>query len=259
MRVVRSRDNPAFRSLLKLASSSRERKRAELTVLDGEHLIDAWRESGRGAAEVVAASESAAARPEVLRLLEATPGKTKLILADSLLRQLSQVVTSSGVLAVVMPPDPEPLPATIDDGIFLEAVQDPGNLGSMLRSALAAGVRRVFLSPGSALAWSPKTVRAGMGAHFRLSIHEDADVAELCRRARGAVVATEPEAPVSIYAVDLRGPVLWLFGNEGAGLSPRAAGHATERVRIPMPGPVESLNLAASVAVCLFEQARQRA
>ena len=258
MRVIRSRDNALYRSLVKVGSSPRERKRAGLTLLDGEHLVEAWRDYGMAPVEVLAASESAMERAELRGLVESTPARARLVLADALLRQLSQLATPPGVMAAVHTPPPPPLPAEVGDGVFFEGIQDPGNLGSMLRSALAAGVTDVFLSPGAAQAWSPKVLRAGMGAHFRLSIHEGVDLAELVRRARGAVIATEPEAPASLYEADLRRPVLWLFGNEGAGLTEHAAGLAAERVSIPMPGPAESLNLAAAVAVCLFEQARQR-
>ncbi|MGC2520924.1 MAG: RNA methyltransferase, partial [Burkholderiales bacterium] len=98
-----------------------------------------------------------------------------------------------------------------------------------------------------------------MGAHFLVSIFEDVDLAVTVRGFRGRIVATEPRAKVSLYDLDLRGPVAWLFGNEGAGLSENALGAATDRVRIPLPGAAESLNVAAAVAICLFEQVRQKA
>lgn len=258
MKLIRSRDNPLIKSLVKLGASSRERRRSSTTLLDGTHLIEAYREAGIGSVDVLAATESAMERSEVRRLLESTPSRETVILAEALLKHVSQVVTPSGVLAAVRTPDPGPIPARIDNAIFLEHIQDPGNLGSILRTALAAGVRQLFISPNSVFAWSPKVVRAGMGAHFRLSIHENVAAAEVAARAQGVVVATEPEAERTLYEEDLRGPVLWFFGNEGAGLSAEAASVARKRVRIPMPGPVESLNLAASVAICLFEQVRQR-
>jgi TrmH family RNA methyltransferase len=140
---------------------------------------------------------------------------------------------------------------------MLEGIQDPGNLGSILRSAAASGLRHVLLSPGSVFAWAPKVVRAGQGAHFFLSIHENIAFRDMRTRVRARVIATEPEARASVFEADLRGPIAWMFGNEGAGLSPQAAALATERVRIPMSGQAESLNVAAAVAICLFEQMRQ--
>jgi TrmH family RNA methyltransferase len=142
--------------------------------------------------------------------------------------------------------------------LLLENIQDPGNLGSILRTAVAAGTRQIFLSGSSVFAWAPKVVRAGMGAHFFLSIYESVDLAAIARAFPGRIVATAPRATTSLYDLDLRGEVGWLFGNEGAGLSPEAKGMSAVQVRIPMPGQAESMNVAAAAAICLFEQVRQR-
>ena len=254
--LIRSRDNAQVKRLLRLATSSRERRQTGTTILDGPHLVEAYARSG-GTAEVLAVSETAHAVPQLRRLFDESPARTRLLLADGLITKISQVVTSSGVLAVVRTPGAEALPESVGTCIVLEGIQDPGNLGSILRSAVAAGVAHVFLSAGSVFAWAPKVVRAGQGAHFFLSIHENVPLAEVARRAQGKVVATQPRARGSLFEADLRGPVAWLFGNEAAGLSGEAGSLATEQVRIPMPGKAESLNVAAAAAICLFEQIRQ--
>ena len=220
--------------------------------------MEAYRKTG-GTAVVVAASETAYAEQRLRALIEDTPAATRLLLSDALIARISQVATNTGILAVVRTPQPRPLPESVADCLMLEGMQDPGNLGSILRSAVAAGIRRVFLSPRSVFAWAPKVVRAGQGAHFSLAIHENAEPADIAQRARGKVIATDPHAKASLFDADLRGPVAWLFGSEGAGLSAPTASLATERVRIPMPGGVESLNVAAAAAICLFEQVRQNA
>jgi RNA methyltransferase, TrmH family len=257
VKSIRSRDNPQVKALIKLAGSSRERRRTASTILEGEHLVRAYQESG-GTAEMILASESALERPAIRSLFESVPAKARVVLADALLARVSQLVSSAGVAAVVRTPEPAPLPQTLSNCLLLENIQDPGNLGAILRTAVAAGVSHVFLSKDSVFAWSPKVIRAGMGAHFFLSIFEGVDVGEFAQSFRGSVVAMEPHAGRSLYELDLKGPVAWLFGNEGAGLSERAGHLATHRVRIPMPGPAESLNVAAAVAICLFEQLRQR-
>lgn len=256
-RLIRSRDNPQVKALLKLARSSREQRASATTILDGERLIEAFQASG-GTAEAILATEAAYASPPVRTLVERTPARARLLLAEPLVRQMSQVVTTSGLLAVVRIPAPHPIPDRVATCLLLEGIQDPGNLGSILRSAVAAAIDHVFLSPGSVYAWSPKVIRAGMGAHFFLSIHEGVTPTALAGRALGQIIATEPRAVHSLYDIDLSGPVAWLFGNEGSGLSEEAARIATRHMRIPMPGATESLNVAASVAVCLFEQIRQR-
>jgi TrmH family RNA methyltransferase len=257
MKSIRSRDNPQVKALIRLAGSSRERRRTGSTILEGEHLVRAYQDSG-GIAEMILASESALARPEIRNFFENVQAKSRLALADALLERVSQLVSSAGIAAVIRTPLPSPMPQSISSCLLLENIQDPGNLGSILRTAVAAGVQEVFLSKSSVFAWSPKVIRAGMGAHFSLSIFEGVDVDEFGRSFGGAVVAMEPRAGASLYDLDLKGPVAWLFGNEGAGLSESVRRLATHRVRIPMPGPAESLNVAAAVAICLFEQIRQR-
>ena len=258
MKLIRSRDNPQVKALNRLAASSRDRRRTGTTLIEGEHLLQAYQGSG-GVAEIVFAGESAFAKPEVRALVESMPAATRLVLADRLVEHISQLVSVAGVAAVIRTPDPGPRPRELSTCLLLENIQDPGNLGSILRCAAAAGIRHVLLSRGSVFAWAPKVVRAAMGAHFLVSIFEDIDLDAGVHGFRGRIVATEPRAPASLYDLDLRGPVAWLFGNEGAGLSERALGVATDRVRIPLPGAAESLNVAAAVAICLFEQVRQRA
>lgn len=257
LKRIDSRDNAQVKALVKLAASSAERRRTGTTLIEGERLVGAYSESG-GTSEMIAVGESAYARPEMRKLVDAAPARAKLLLSDRLVDKISQVVTGSGLVAVVKAPKPPEIPRELGAAVLIENLQDPGNLGSILRSAAAAGVRDVFLSPGSVFAWSPKTVRAGMGAHFFLSIYEEADLADVAKRCRGKVIATEPRAKASLYETKLGGDVAWLFGNEGAGLSEAARSIATDWVRIPMPGPSESLNVAAAAAICLFEQVRQR-
>jgi TrmH family RNA methyltransferase len=257
MKLIKSRDNPQVKALVKLAASSQERRRTGHTLLEGERLVRAFRDSG-GTAEAIFAGESALAAASVRDLVENAPSRCRFALADRLVDRISQLVSAAGVAAVVKTPGPGPLPRKPSNCLLLEGIQDPGNLGSILRTAVAAGLPQVFLSAGSVFAWSPKVVRAGMGAHFTLSIFEGVELDQIARVFDGTIVAMEPRAEASIYELDLKGPVAWLFGNEGGGLSKGAQRLASRRARIPMPGPAESLNVAAAAAICLFEQLRQR-
>ncbi|HRH72077.1 MAG TPA: RNA methyltransferase, partial [Zoogloea sp.] len=152
-------------------------------------------------------------------------------------------------------PDAGPL---VDTCVVLDGVQDPGNLGTILRTAAAVGVEEVLLTPGCAQAWSPRVLRAAMGAHFGLRLREGCDVAPALAGFPGAILAADLRDAVELYDMDLRPPVAWLFGSEGQGLSPAVATLATRRVLIPMPGGMESLNVGVAAGVCLFEQLRQR-
>jgi TrmH family RNA methyltransferase len=258
VKTIRSRSNPAVKALVRLAGSSRERRRTGTTLLEGERLVRAYGESG-GRAEVILASESALAAPTLRAFVENYPAGSHLALADAVFEGISQLVSAAGVAAVIRTPEPGPLPKPVPGCVLLENIQDPGNLGSILRTAVAAGTRQVFLSRGSVFAWAPKVVRAGMGAHFFLSIYESVDLGKISRSFAGRIVATAPRAAGSLYDLDLKGDVGWLFGNEGAGLSSASKAVAATEVRIPMPGSAESLNVAAAAAICLFEQIRQRA
>jgi TrmH family RNA methyltransferase len=177
--------------------------------------------------------------------------------ADSLFAEISPVDTPTGILALIAI---APVASAVDNDfvLLLEDIQDPGNLGAVLRSAAAAGVTTVYLSTACADVWSPKVLRGGMGAHFVLAIVERADLLQVAAQFPGKSLATVPDAGQSIYMLDLTGRVALLVGNEGAGLSSGLQALASECVHIPMRAGVESLNVAAATTVCLFERVRQR-
>src|SRR5262249_39962396 len=154
--------------------SSRERRKADRCVLEGEHLVEAYVRR-IGPPETLIVAEAAQERPEVRSLMSAAPAGRMSIVAASAWSTLGPVPAAAGVLAVIPTPRHR-LDRAADFCLLLEDVQDPGNVGSILRSAAAAGVPQVFLSPGCAFAWSPKVLRAGQGAHFHLEIHEDLDL-----------------------------------------------------------------------------------
>ena len=236
---ISSPENPLYRSVKKLVGSAKERRKTQRAVLDGWHLLEAYAQA-HGVPE---------------RVLLATDAKKIAVLDDKLFDQLAPVEEPSGVLCLIAIPAPLKRPEQFC--LLLEDIQDPGNLGSMLRTAAAAGADAVYLSKGCTDAWSPKALRGGMGAQFQLALHEQADLVTAARNFRGKVIATSLAASDSLYALDLTGPSAFVFGNEGAGLSDEMLACATHRIRIPMPGQVESLNAAAAAAICLFERVRQ--
>lgn len=254
MKLIQSRDNAYYKQLKRLAESGRERKKRGRTLLDGLHLAQAW-EAQRGPLSDLVVAESALSGGEIADWLA---GRDCTVIGDALMRELGIVDTPSGLLAVVDTPQPAVAPDPDADAVLLDGVQDPGNLGSLLRSAAAAGVGQVLLSAGCAAAWSPKVLRAGQGAHFVLSIHEDRDLADFMDAYRGTTLATTLERATSLYAAQWAGPLAWVFGAEGRGVSPALIERAGLRIRIPMPGAVESLNVGAAAAVCLFEMVRRR-
>lgn len=183
-----------------------------------------------------------------------------LVLDDRLFDQLDIMPSPSPLLAVVETPRLA-LPASGPDHdlVILDRIQDPGNVGTILRTAAAAGIRTVLTTAGTAACWAPKVLRAGMGGHFVLGIHENIPLDQL-KALVGALplAGTVLQDGQSLYATDLRRPLAWVFGNEGEGIDPALQAQLGCRLTIPQDPGVESLNVAASAAVCLFEQRRQR-
>lgn len=254
MKLIQSRDNAFFKSLKRLAESGRERRKTGKTLLDGLHLVEAY-EAAFAVVDSLIVAESALSHGEISAYIAE---REIVILADSLMRDLGLVDTPSGLLAIATLPTRIPAVDPTIDSVLLDAVQDPGNLGTLLRTAAAAGIKQVLLSPGCAAAWSPKVLRAGQGAHFVLSIHEEADLPAFVTNYRGTTAVTCLEQASSLYVTEWSGPLAWLFGAEGQGVRPALIAAADLRIRIPMPGKVESLNVAAAAAICLFEALRRK-
>ncbi len=259
MKAISSRENPLFKELKQLASSSQARRKAGRTLLDGVHLCQAYLEQA-GKPVLCVVSENSLAHPEVSAIIhECEKAHVQCIsLPESLYQATSQVEHGVGLLFVIDTPRVAMPGALAQSAVLVDNLQDPGNLGSILRSAAAAGIEYVFCSKGTVLAWSPKVLRAGMGAHFILKIVENVDLSQVVRAMKGVILATSSHAEQHIYDVDLTQPVGWLFGHEGQGVSDELLELATQKVSIPHLGAVESLNVAASAAICLFEQVRQR-
>ncbi len=253
---ITSRDNPGFKALRLLAKDSREQVRQGRTVIDGLHLVADYR-ARVGPPELLVVSESGEHHPEVQALLAAHGDVDILQLRDALFAEISGVATPVGLLATIRIPPAATLPIT-GSAVLLEGIQDAGNVGTILRTAAAAGVRDIVLGAGCAGVWTPRVLRAAQGAHFSLAIRETDDLPGVLNGYPGLSVATLAAGGVGLYELDLAGPVAWIFGNEGAGVSPELAAAARVRTTIPMASGSESLNVAAAAAVCLFEAVRQR-
>ncbi|KIA79161.1 transposase [Chromobacterium piscinae] len=253
---ITSPHNDEVKALARLVQHSRDRRKEGVMVLEGIHLVESCLQAGGRLARVYL-NEAAAAKPEVIALLDGLPADTVVVaLPEPVMAKATALSSACELLALCERPLP-PAPHADAPRVLLEDIQDPGNLGTILRSAAAAGVFDVFLSKGCVDVFSPKVLRAGMGAHFALRIHEQADLEEELRRFAGRKLVTYLEGSRSLYGHDLTGAVAFVFGNEGAGVSEALLQLADDRIRIPMPGHAESLNVAMAATVCLFERVRQ--
>ncbi len=250
---ITSRDNPIFKQLRKLAESARERGKENKTLLDGVHLIESYLQVfGEPVSLVVPEGKSSAEATALMQRLEHV---STVMLPTLMFAELTPVVSSTGILAVIEIPQIAP-PEKPQFALMLENIQDPGNLGSMLRTALGAGVEAVYCSKGCTDAWSPKALRGGQGAQFHIPVVEAVDLPHTMREFAGNVYAATLDGE-SLYTLDLAVPTAFVIGNEGAGLQAETIAAATCKVSIPTDARLESLNAATAAAICLFERKRQ--
>jgi TrmH family RNA methyltransferase len=259
--IVRSRANPAFRRF-------QERKRRArgdgLLLLEGVTLVEEALGAGLRVVEA-AFSERAAAKPTGRALLERLQrAKTRgLFFADALLDSLAEVETSQGVIALAEPKHFVEADVFASTPLLIAcwAIQNPGNLGGLLRTAEAAGATGALLGAGCADPFGWKALRGSMGSAFRLPHLSGLEAPELVALAktRGLrLLAADARARRRYDEVDWRLPSALLLGSEGGGLPPELLEASDERIAIPLRPPVESLNVGVAAGIVLFEAARQR-
>jgi TrmH family RNA methyltransferase len=251
---IRSRDNPLLVRLRKLAQDSTAYRQQSAVWLEGDHLLRACVQRGHALQEVVL-SESGWGQTALHAL--AAHGSKVVVVPHALFRGISGLESPAAVGAVVPLPAAEP----IDPGaasVVLDRLQDAGNVGSILRSAAAFGVRQVLAIKGTAALWSPKVLRAGMGAHFGLRLIEGLQLEDL-QALQVPLLATSSHAGASVCEARLPRPAAWVLGHEGQGVQAALLERCALTLRIPQPGGEESLNAAAAAAICLYESSRQAA
>jgi TrmH family RNA methyltransferase len=251
---IRSRDNPLLVRLRKLAADPAAYRKLGEVWIEGEHLCSALVQRGGRAAQAVITEEGW--QTPSLRSLAGTAAAVAVIPA-ALMAGLS-TLESPPPLAFALPwAGPREVEPHVSS-VVLDGLQDAGNVGNILRSASAFGFTQVIAIKGTAALWSPKVLRAGMGAHFALRLVEVAGD-EALAALRVPLLATSSHAERTLNEVALPWPCAWVMGHEGQGVSAPLMQRCSDALRIPQPGGEESLNVAAAAAVCLYESARQRA
>jgi TrmH family RNA methyltransferase len=251
MSLIASRDNPRVRRWRALMRDARMRKKEGRAVIEGEHLVTACIDAGWRLETLILGKDSSSR----FEMLSSKAGATA-VLADAVFRSVADTGTPAGIAAEIVIPSSAGALDKASSCVFLDAIQDAGNVGTILRSAAAFGIGYAVLGPGCADAWSPKVLRAGMGAHFTMTLLEG-DLREAIERFGGRPCCTVPRGGISLTEADLAGRIGWIVGAEGQGVSPALAALAALKVTIPMPGGAESLNVAAAAAICFYEAARR--
>ena len=240
--IIRSRDNARVKRWAKLARDGRLRRTERRVMIEGPHLLAAALAAGIKPVAVLA-TEAALAKPEIAAL-----AREPVVLSGVAFGAIADADTPPGIAAEIA------LPELRRDGpsVFLEGVQDAGNVGGIIRSAAAFGAGEVVVDRHCADPWSPKVLRAGQGGHFALQITQVESLEPVLESFAGRVLCTVPSGGQPLREADLSAPLGWLFGAEGAGVSPELQARAAARITIPLAEGSESLNVAAAAAICLY-------
>ncbi len=256
--MLTSLQNPLVKQIRKL-HRAKERREQQLFLLEGTHLLEAACIAQRAPATLCHTADWQARHPNLWDWASRHADRTELV-SPEVLKAIATTVEPDGVVAT-LPRLELPIPAFSHLGLVLETIQDPGNLGTMIRTAAAAGAEGLLLSQNSVDPDHPKVLRASAGQWFQLplavSTHLPTDLRHY-RQQGFQLIATLPTASKTYWQVDFQKPTLVLMGNEGAGLSPEIADLADAAVTIPLQPDVESLNVAIAAALVLYEVKRQR-
>jgi TrmH family RNA methyltransferase len=247
--TLTSRENPWVKQVRALAQDATAYRKFGQVWLEGDHLCRALLARGLVPSAVVVAESAPSAADSW-----ALPASVRrVVLADRLMAWVSGLESPAPVGCVfTLPTESSVQPGVAT--VVLDRLQDPGNVGSILRSAAAMGFGQVLALKGTAALWSPKVLRAGMGAHF--GVHVVEGVSEAMLDALSVpLVATSSHGGEELHRAVLPWPCAWLLGHEGQGVSPGLMARAHRLVRIAQPGGEESLNVAAAAAICLHASA----
>lgn len=256
--MLTSLQNPLVKQLRKL-HRPKERREQHLFLLEGTHLIEEACQVNHPLALVCCTPNWQETHLDLWNQLQ--PRVTRLeLVSPEVLAAIATTTTPDGVVAAAPRSNPLAFPTPVTLALALDTLQDPGNLGTIIRTAAAAGADGLWISPDSVDLDHPKVLRASAGQWFRLpmQVSELSEPIAHFKATGGQVIATLPTAELTYWDLDLQRPSLILLGNEGAGLSPELATQADVEVTIPLMAAVESLNVAIAAALLLYEARRQR-
>lgn len=256
-KLITSRDNPLFK-LARSLGSRKGRDKSGMFLVEGVKLVGEAL-SRPELVETILISEST--RESLVGDLE-TYQIPRVTISSELAEALAETETTQGVWAICRRLGLVQMEraSSLDFVLVLAQIQDPGNLGTMLRTAWAVGVEAVLLSVGSVDAFNPKVIRSAMGATFKLPVYTDISLSDIETLQNNGfqVLACDPQGEISLFQSDLRGKMAIIMGNEGQGLSPEWKTVADYRLNIPLQAGVESINVAVACGIVLYEAYRQR-
>ncbi len=259
---LNSAENPNVKRWNKIASHPRAIKKLNRTLAEGAHVAGVAFDSGAPVYAAILREDTATDEAKALfSKYSSREGVRLFTLPAHLYETVAPVANGAGIMVELEIPETKFPASPMDvDAVYLDGIQDAGNVGTILRTSLASGVRHIAASAKTALIWSPKVMRAAMGAHFGLTIYEDVEPQEIKKLFTGKILAADARGGLDLFqSPDWEAThTTWMFGAEGPGLSEAALSVSDTRYLIPIESDCESLNVAIAAAVCLFEQKRRR-
>ena len=264
--VISSKENNLLKRIRQLqqagSKGQKARQESRLAVMDGIHLLQVWQGDPR--LQSILITPAAPTNAEIAAIIDAhceqCPEVEIQLVDEALWSSISELERAPQIMGLVRLEFPKNTSKNLrGDTIVLDAIQDAGNVGTILRTALACHFNQIVCTAGTAHIWSPKVLRAAMGAHRYLTFYEGQSIDDVTSNIEAPLLATTMTAEHSLYSIEasLQKPVAWVFGNEGQGVSPGLLGQAT-LIRVPQNPKLESLNVASTAAVCLYETLRAR-
>ena len=257
---ISSSENASVKRIKRILQSSRFMKKEGKTVAEGIHLtgeILAKKPELLVAVYLRRGSEENAEVKEILDKLRGTDVPLYIV-SPGVFNEISPVENSQGILSEISIPTASELRLE-SDAVYLDGVQDPGNVGTIIRAAVASSVKNIILSDKCANVWSAKVLRAGMGAHFSCNLFSDVSIEDLKEKCDFEFLVADARGGKDLYKEEWgEKNTVWVFGSEGLGVSHEALAAADKVLLIPINHEVESLNVAMAATVCLFEQVRRR-
>ena len=259
MKQISSKDNPRYKHWYKVAQG----KVRHEVLLEGTHLCEMSLRTLGVPEQVILREdvlqiESGQGDAQLHNLLAELEQEQIVVLPANLFQALSSVPSPQGILFHIKVPIAELIPQPQKTSVYLERIQDPGNLGTIIRTCAAADIETIYLSPACVNPWSTKVLRSAQGAHFTLNLYTNVDVQTFFATNRLPVYVTYLSAQAkSLYTTQFPKELIWVFGNEGQGVSGEVLNLAQEQVFIPQSSRVESLNVGVACGIVLFEHKRQ--
>jgi len=253
-KTIDSKHNPFYKYFKKIAVKKSFRKETNKTILVGPHIINVFLEAKKDIECFIKDEKTKSL--EIQEIIKSNPNIDSYDLKHGLFLELSDLKSSNGLIAMVK--IPMEADSEIKNGLnlFIDGIQDPGNLGSILRTAEAAGINSIYLSKKSAELWSPKTLRGSQGAQVNLKCYEGQDLLGLCNQVSIPIYSLSI-CGESLYDDDIPQDLVLVLGGEGGGIDAEIISKSTKSISIPMQGSIESLNVGTAAGIFIYEYFRR--